>query len=130
MIVKRLLCPQRLRRVPERFSWVDQRLVRDGYISSCGLEALGLYLLLVTVADAEGLSYYADRTASRLLSMDEPALRKARRELAAVGLIAYQEPLYQVLSLDREHSAGLCSQRAERCLSIGEGLALARGGEE
>jgi hypothetical protein len=129
MIVKRLLCPQRLRRVPERFSWVDQRLVRDGHISSCGLEALGLYLLLVTVADAEGLSYYADRTAARLLSLDEPSLRKARQELVAVGLIAYQEPLYQVLSLDREHSAGLSFRRAERCLSIGEALAPATGGK-
>ena len=129
MIVKRLLCPQRLRRVPERFSWVDQRLVRDGYISSCGLEALGLYLLLVTVADAEGLSYYADRTAARLLSLDEPSLRRARHELVAVGLIAYQEPLYQVLSLDRGHCTGLSSPRAERCLSVGEVLAMATGGE-
>jgi hypothetical protein len=28
-VIKRVLCPQRLRRVPEQFSWIDHRLVRD-----------------------------------------------------------------------------------------------------
>jgi len=59
MIIKRLLCPERVRRVPARFSWLDHRLVRDHHIESCGPEALALYLLLVTVGDAEGLSYYS-----------------------------------------------------------------------
>ena len=65
---KHVLCPARLRRVPRQFSWVDQRLVRDGHIGRCGSEALALYLFLVTVADAEGLSYYSDATASRRLA--------------------------------------------------------------
>jgi hypothetical protein len=42
--------------------WIDQRLVRDGHIARCGPQALALYLLLVTVADAQGLSYYSDKT--------------------------------------------------------------------
>lgn len=91
--------------MPAQFSWVDQRLVRDRHICRCGPEALALYLLLVTVADAEGLSYYADRTAAGLLSMDERRLRTARRELVDAGLIAYQKPIYQVLSLDPEDVA-------------------------
>jgi hypothetical protein len=33
MKTKHLLCPQRLRRVPHQFSWIDQRLVRDGHIT-------------------------------------------------------------------------------------------------
>ena len=88
--------------MPAQFSWVDQRLVRDRHICRCGPEALALYLLLVTVADAEGLSYYADGTAAGLLSMDQRRLRRARRQLVDAGLIAYQKPLYQVLSLDPE----------------------------
>ena len=67
MKTKRVLCPERLRHVPHRFSWIDQRLVRDGHIVRCGPQALALYLLLVTVADAQGLSYYSDKTAARLL---------------------------------------------------------------
>ena len=32
MMSKKVLCRERLRRVPEHFSWVDHRLVRDEYI--------------------------------------------------------------------------------------------------
>jgi hypothetical protein len=53
MPVKRVLRPQRLRRVPTQFSWVDQRLVRDRHFERCGVDALGLYLVLVTVADVK-----------------------------------------------------------------------------
>lgn len=98
--VKRILCPERLRRVPKAFSWVDHRLVRDRHINRCSHEALALYLFLVTVADADGLSYYSDPAAGRLLEMDSSTLSSARRDLCRGGLIAYQSPLYQVLSLD------------------------------
>jgi hypothetical protein len=100
MIVKRLLRPDRARRVPKQFSWVDHRLVRDGHIGRCGSGALAVYLLLVTVGDAEGLSYYSDAKVAQLVSLDERELRQARRELIAAGLIAYRKPIYQVLGLD------------------------------
>jgi hypothetical protein len=130
---KRVLCPDRLRRVPRQFSWIDQRLVRNGHLAGCGAEALALYLFLVTVADAEGLSYYSDGAASRVLGMDSAALCRARRELCQAGLIAYQSPLYQVLSLD-DPMAGLstCGARPRRgsneAVSIGEVLRRAIGG--
>src|ERR1700682_5724565 len=101
MKTKRLLCPQRLRTVPHQFSWIDQRLVREGHIARCGgTQALALYLLLVTVSDSQGLSFYSDKTAARLLCISEPQLRQARLGLLQAGLIAYQAPLYQVLSLE------------------------------
>lgn len=100
-IHKRLLCPQRLRHVPRQFSWIDQRLLRDGHLARCGSpRALALYLLLVAASDAEGLSYYSDKTTARLLSLAEGELREARRALLEAGLIAYEAPLYQVLSLE------------------------------
>ena len=100
MVVKRVLCPARLRKVPPQFNWVDHRLIRDKHICRCSSEALAMYLFLVSVADAEGLSYYSDGSISRLLPLDAPALQRARQELLAAQLIAYQKPLYQVLSLD------------------------------
>jgi hypothetical protein len=100
MAVKRVLRPERLRRVPTQFSWVDQRLVRDRHLERCGLDALGLYLVLVTVADAQGLSYYGEASLVRLLSMPTPRLVAARAQLISLDLIAYQRPLYQVLALD------------------------------
>jgi hypothetical protein len=100
MIRKRVLRPDRVRQVPPQFTWIDQRLVRDRYMERCNNQALALYLLLVTVADAQGLSYYGDATICRLLSIQLQQLEQARRDLIGVGLIAYQRPLYQVLALD------------------------------
>ena len=59
----------------------------------------------VTVADVQGLSYYADRTTSHRPDMDTHCLAQARQELVQNGLIAYKKPLYQVLSLDTHDSA-------------------------
>ena len=97
MIVKRLLCPERVRRVPEQFSWVDHRLVRDKHIGRCGPEALA-------------------------------AVARNRHELIAAGLIAYQKPLYQVLSLEPRPCPPVDSARGNRCGSIGEVLRAALGG--
>jgi hypothetical protein len=105
MTYKRLICPERRRTVPSQFSWLDHRLVRDGYIDRCDPNALALYLILVTVADAEGLSYYADVTLGIRLSLPQPALQQARQTLIAAQLIAYQRPLYQVLALDATRPA-------------------------
>ena len=100
MTVKRVLVPQRLRRIPAQFSWLDQRLVRDRHIERCDAHACALYLFLVTVADAQGLSYYAEDSLARRLSMSPERLRIARADLVRLGLIAYESPLYQVLALD------------------------------
>lgn len=96
---KQLICPERLRSLPSQFSWLEQRLVGDGYIDRCDPNALALYLFLVTVADAKGLSYYADTTLNTRLSLPQPVLQQARQTLIATQLIAYQPPLYQVLAL-------------------------------
>ena len=99
-VFKRVLCKRRLRQVPPQFSWIDHRLVRDRHISRCSSNALALYLFLVTVADGQGLSYYADQTICRLLpALDGGSLSRARAELVASQLIAHQPPLYQVLAL-------------------------------
>ena len=110
---KRLLVPSRVRRVPRQFSWVDQRLVRERYIARCNPEALALYLFLVTVADARGLSFYADASIERLLSLSPQHLEQAREGLLGAGLIAYEAPLYQVLALEPAPPAA--TRTSSRC---------------
>ena len=100
MTIKRVLSPQRIRRIPAQFSWLDQRLVRDRHIERCDAASCALYLFLVTVGDAHGLSYYSEASIARRLSMDPARLREARADLVRLGLIAYESPLYQVLALD------------------------------
>ena len=96
---KRPISLAQLRHVPQQFSWVDQRLVRERYIDQLSHEACALYLFLVTVADAQGLSYYAERSLCQRLSLSGAQLRQARQALITQRLLAYRHPLYQVLAL-------------------------------
>ena len=94
------ICPDRIRSSPEQFSWVDHRLVRDRHIELLSHDAAALYLFLITVADCQGLSYYADASLCERLAMDAAALVSARACLLKSRLVAYKRPLYQVLALD------------------------------
>jgi hypothetical protein len=93
------IVPQRRRRVPPQFSWVDHRLVRDGHLQGRSASALALYLFLLTVADADGLSWYSEEALCRQLSCEPVQLHRDRAELQQANLIAYRKPLYQVLDL-------------------------------
>src|SRR4029077_4894844 len=97
---KRVLNPERLRKVPPQFSWIDHRLVQENHFPQCDHSAWTLYLFLTSVADAEGLSYYSDASLMRRLRMDSVALSASRQQLFQAGLIAYEKPLCQVLSLE------------------------------
>jgi hypothetical protein len=114
----------RIRKVPEQFSWIDHRLVRDRHIEKLTHPAAALYLFLVTVGDAEGLSYYGDKSIMQRLSMDPKALQNARNNLVQNGMIAWQKPLYQVLSLDISHTAKRSTMKQP--LSLGSILKKAR----
>jgi hypothetical protein len=116
---KVLLRPERLREVPPRFSWCDQRLFRGGHTATCGADALALYLFLLTVADSRGLSYYSDASIGRYLRLDAIALAAARAQLVAADLVAHRRPLYQILSLP-DRSAAPASERVGGAASVGD----------
>jgi hypothetical protein len=99
-IEKRILNPERLRRCPAQFSFIEHGLVREGYLRRAEAKAWALYLILITVGDEHGLSYYSDKSLSRLLSLEAGEIAAARRQLLTAGMIAYEEPLYQVLALE------------------------------
>ncbi len=86
MPIKRLIDARRMRKSPSRgFGWIDHRLLRNGYLERCSPQALALYLLLLCASDAQGLSYYSDRRAAQLLSLELAALSHARGELIRLG---------------------------------------------
>lgn len=116
---KRPISLAKLRHLPRQFSWVDQRLVRERYIDQLTPEACALYLFLLTVADAQGLSYYAERSLAQRLSLCAARLRQARQALIELGLVAYRPPLYQVLALGAPESAATDDlQREEEAVDI------------
>ena len=97
--VKQLLRPERLRQIPEQFSWVDHALVQRHLIDRCDTRAAALYLFLLTVADAQGLSYYGSATLMQRLHLSTEELGAARQRLIDLELVAYRAPLYQVLAI-------------------------------
>jgi hypothetical protein len=119
---KRVLNPERLRKVPSQFSWIDHRLVRDNYFVRCDHSSWALYLFLTSVADADGLSYYSDASLIRRLKMEATGLSAARQQLIRVGLLAYEKPFYQILSLEP------VSELRSGPVSVGDILRQALGG--
>lgn len=99
MAVKKLLCPDRIRKIEGSFSWIDHRFVTEGFLHDLSMIEILLYFFLVAVSDRHGLSFYHDDRIASLLKIDLPALGKARGALVKRSLLAYEPPLYQVLSL-------------------------------
>ena len=123
------IMPQRQRRIPPQFSWVDHRLIRDGHVQGRSARALALYLFLVTVADAEGLSWYSEAALCRHLSWNGTELQNARAELQQAGLIVYRDPLYQVLDLSPVVVSSTSSSRRDgEAVPVGEVLRHMLGG--
>jgi hypothetical protein len=77
-----------LRHVPKQCSWVDQRVVRERSIDRLSHEAGTLSLFLVTGADAQGLSSYAERSLGQRVSMSAAQLRQARQARIPQRLLA------------------------------------------
>lgn len=99
--------------------------MQENYFVRCDHSAWTLYLFLASVADAQGLSYYSDASLMRRLNLDGLALSASRRQLVQAGLIAYEKPLYQVLSLE---PALAPTPRCGGPVSVGELLRQALGG--
>jgi hypothetical protein len=97
--VKQLLCPERVRKIEGSFSWIDHRFITGGFLRDLSTLEILLYLFLVAVSDRNGLSFYHDDRIATLLKIDLSSLGKAREGLILRSLVAYDPPLYQILSL-------------------------------
>jgi predicted component of type VI protein secretion system len=91
--------PERIRRLPPGFGWIDHRFVRHGFAARLSPEAQALYLFLATVADEYGVSWYSTDKLCLKSGLSPMAVEFARKELTAHSLLAYARPVYQLLSL-------------------------------
>ncbi len=96
---KRILDLSRVRSIQGGFAFIQHRFLIDGFLKQLQPGELLLYLFLVLVSDAHGLSYYSDKTISKLLKLPLIAMEEFRQILIDQDLIAYDPPLYQVLEL-------------------------------
>ena len=101
-----VLRPDRVRRPPRSFAWLDHRLRSGGLLAQLTADELALYCFLALAADAQGLSCWRLDRIERELPLDAALLRRAREGLVRTDLIAFQpwnnhcpDGSYQVLAL-------------------------------
>jgi hypothetical protein len=89
----------RVRTIPESFSWIDRQLLHGGFLAALTTEEIALYFFLVLVSGPEGTSYWGYQAISRLLKLPEDDLVHATAGLVKKGLVAFRYPTFQVLAL-------------------------------
>ena len=99
MFCIKILDHDRVRKIEGSFSWIDHRFITAGFLQDLSTMEILLYLFLVTVSDRHGISFYHDDRVCSILKIPLTSLGEAREGLILRSLIAYEPPLYQVLSL-------------------------------
>jgi hypothetical protein len=99
LVQKKVLRPDRVRKINGGFSFIPHRFLTDGFLSALSQKELLLYFFLVLVSDRCGLSFYSDDTICTLLGISVEEYRMARGGLIKRDLIAFDGTLFQVLDL-------------------------------
>jgi len=97
--MKKILVPDRIRKIRGCFSFIPMRFYTGGFLESLTQKELLLYLFLVIVSDKNGLSYYSYDRICTILEMDIDEYIEARNALIAKDLLAFDGTLFQVLEL-------------------------------
>ena len=105
------IMPDRMRNIRQStFGWVNHNFLHDGHLNRLSQEELLLYYFLITVADRNGVSFYDYERICQLLKLDLDAYLRARDHLCQRSLIAFQQGVFQVLSLPDKPQARPTSQ--------------------
>lgn len=99
MIKKKVLVPNRIRRIEGGFSFIPNRFLIDGFLASLSQTEILLYFFLVLVSDRNGLSFYSYDVICTLLQLNVDEYIEARDALIKRDLVAFDGTLFQVLDL-------------------------------
>ena len=102
MLKKKVLNPERIRRIDRGFSFIPHRFLLEGFLASLNQEELLLYLFLIMASDRNGLSFYSYDIICTLLQFNLDEYIASRDSLMEKDLIAFDGTLFQVLSLPRK----------------------------
>lgn len=83
-------CPEQIRRIPKTFTWLDTRLLREGWLARIGSDALSTLCFLVLASDERGTSYWGRDRMAQTLALERQILDRALNKLLNVGLIAHR----------------------------------------
>jgi hypothetical protein len=94
------LRPDRIRNIRQcTFGWVDHDFLHRGFLVRLSQEELLLYYFLITVADRNGVSFYDYERICQLLKLQLDDYLRAHDHLCERSLIAFENGIFQVLSL-------------------------------
>jgi len=107
MIQKKILRPDRIRRIERGFSFIPHRFLIEGFLSALTQTELLLYFFLVLASDRFGLSFYSYDAICSLVGMSLDQYVEARNCLIEKDLIAFDGTIFQVLDLPSKPPAAL-----------------------
>jgi hypothetical protein len=100
--------PNRVRKVPEGFGWLDHRLLREGWLEQMTAGEITVYAFLVLAADRHGVSSYRREKIARVLGMDIAEVARALGMLMKRDMVAFKpfsrvspDGFHQVLEVPR-----------------------------
>ena len=99
MITKKVLNPNRIRRIDGGFSFIPHCFLTDGFLSSLIQKEILLYFFLILASDRYGLSFYSYDVICPYLEFSMDDYVEARDGLIEKDLIAFDGTLFQVLDL-------------------------------
>jgi hypothetical protein len=114
MIHKKLLVPQRVRKIQGSFAFLEHRFLRDGFWIDLTHHERLLYVMLVLVADRHGLSYYSYDKLCSLIGFTVDDYVTARNVLMDQDLLAFDGTIFQVLDLPECHPRTSPASRINR----------------
>ena len=102
MIRKKVLNPNRIRRIEGGFSFIPHRFLTDGFLAALDQQETLVYFFLVLVSDRNGLSFYSYDAICSLLGLSADDYIEARDGLMEKDLIAFDGTIFQVLDLPEQ----------------------------
>ena len=124
MIRKKILAPERVRKITGSFGFIPHRFLTDGFLAALSQHELLLYLFLTMAADRYGLSFYSCNSICFLLGLTVVQYLKARDGLIEKDLVAFDGTIFQVLSLPEPLNA--CRSQRPRSTRVKHPVSLAQ----
>ena len=99
---KKVLQPDRIRKINGSFAFIEHRFLRDGFFETLTPNELLLYLFLTLVANKDGVSWYPYDKICAILRWILDEYLDARNGLISKSLIAFDGHVFQVLDLPHQ----------------------------
>jgi hypothetical protein len=82
--------PDLIRQPTGCFGWLEDRLLREGWLSRLGPEGTSVLVLLALAADRQGASFYGRERMAERLSMSRQDVDQALTRLLELRLVAHR----------------------------------------